>query len=86
MWGLFPALAEALGKDSNGNTVLGTHYGVDTQNSLFGTHKPVFSLGVDNLVLIEAEDLIFVTTKERSEEVKRLLAFLREKEDLQRYL
>lgn len=84
--GSFPALAEALGKDSHGNTVLGTHCGADTQNSLFITHRPVFSLGVDNLVLIETEDLIFVTTKERSEEVKRLLALIREKEDLQRYL
>ncbi|MEN3186314.1 MAG: mannose-1-phosphate guanylyltransferase [Atribacterota bacterium] len=84
--GSFPALAEALGKDSGGNTVLGTHFGLGTQNSLFVTQKLVFSLGVMDLVLIEAEDLIFVTTKDRSEEVKLLLALIREKESLQRYL
>ncbi|MGC8777583.1 MAG: mannose-1-phosphate guanylyltransferase [Candidatus Caldatribacteriaceae bacterium] len=84
--GSFPALANALGGDEMGNTALGTHWGVDTRNSFLVTQKPVFSLGVEDLVLIEAEDLIFVTTRARSEEVKRLLGLLREREDLQRYL
>jgi len=84
--GSFPALSQALGVDSWGNTVSGKYLGVDTRGCLFITRKPLFSLGVEDLVLIEAEDLIFVTTKKESEGVKRLLEVIKEREDFKGYL
>lgn len=63
--------------DPHGNACVGdviTHDATDCY--LHGTHRLVAALGVDNLVVVESADAVLVASKERSQDVKILLASL----------
>lgn len=84
--GSFSSLAKVFGIDPAGNTILGQHLSLNTRGCFFLTQKPLFSLGVENVILIETEDLLFVAAQDHSEEVKHLVELLRKREDLKKYL
>ncbi|MGQ9473770.1 MAG: mannose-1-phosphate guanylyltransferase [Candidatus Caldatribacteriaceae bacterium] len=84
--GSFSSLAKVFGVDSEENTVPGQHLNFDTRRCFFLTQKPLFSLGVENVILIETEDLLFIASRDRSEELKHFLELIREREDLRKYL
>jgi len=81
------ALERYYNKDEEGNIKIGKVFNYETKNSIFYTKDlPIFSLGVNNLIIIKEKDLIFVSSKKEFEKIKNFLALLKEKKDYQKYL
>jgi mannose-1-phosphate guanylyltransferase len=77
--GSWSALERTLPRDEAGNVIQGNHIGVDTSNCvIYSPQKPVTTLGVSDLIIVEMDDVLFVGAKERAQDVKLLLAKLRE--------
>jgi len=69
--GSFKSLHDHIGKDSNGNVLDGDVKCIDTYNSLVQSEtKLVTTLGIQNLIIIDTRDVLFVADKERSQDVK----------------
>ncbi len=70
-WG---ALAELLPADEHGNAGRGDFVAVDGGgNLLFAEAGTVAVLGVSDLIVVRTDDAVLVTTRRRSQEVKRLV-------------
>ncbi len=50
-----------------------------TGNYVYAPKKFVAMVGVDNLVVVETEDSILVTTREHSQDVGKIVKYLNEK-------
>ncbi len=75
--GSWEALANCFSKDEKGNTLQGEGMMTDTTNChIHSTHRLVTLVGVDNLVVVETKDAILVSSKEKSQEVKTIVARL----------
>lgn len=78
-------------KDENGNVIetfgdQGWHLGEDTKNCLIETqNRLVATIGVSNLVVIETDDAVLICDKEKAQDVKKIVSFLREQKK-DRYL
>jgi mannose-1-phosphate guanylyltransferase len=61
-------------KDAAGNVIRGVHMGVNTEGILVhGTERPVFTIGVQDLVIIDLPDALLVCDRAQSEHVKELV-------------
>lgn len=70
---------EMSSRDEEGNVVRGDHMGVDTRGSLiFGSDKPIFTLGVDDLVVVDLPDALLLCRRDRAQEVRALVERLQE--------
>ena len=71
----------ALHKDEARNVVEGKNsYSVNaTGNYIYAPEKFVATVGVHNLVVVETEDAILVTTREHSQDVGKIVKYLNEK-------
>jgi mannose-1-phosphate guanylyltransferase len=67
--------------ESSGNVVEGRHAYVlnSSGNYIYAKNKFVAALGVHNLVIVETEDAILVTTREHSQDVGKVVKYLQEK-------
>jgi len=68
--------------DAHGNIVLGgEHIGLETARSLIFATQPqrlVVTIGVEDLVVVDTEDVLLITTKERAQEVRQVVRQLKE--------
>lgn len=72
--GSWRELLEILPHDEDGNVVHGTHLSLGTRNSLiYGTTKPIATVGMDDVIVVEAEDVIFICPRDRAQDVKLLV-------------
>lgn len=79
--GAWSALGRILTPDEHGNSVVGCHLSRDSQGCVvFGTTRPVGTIGLRDLVVVETPEGILVCPKERAQEVKELVRLLREAE------
>ena len=71
----------ALQKDEEKNVVHGriSYVSNATGNYIYAPDKFVAAVGVHNLVVVETEDAILVTTREHSQEVGKIVKYLNEK-------
>jgi mannose-1-phosphate guanylyltransferase len=76
--GSWKALADISPQDEQGNYMPAEHMVIDAANNYVSSDKFVSLIGVDNLCVIETEDAILITTKERSEDVKKVVDKLQE--------
>lgn len=76
--GSWKALAEISSKDNFGNYLANPGIVVDSRNNYVSTDKFVSLIGVENLCIIETADAILITTKDRSEDVKKVVDTLTE--------
>jgi mannose-1-phosphate guanylyltransferase len=61
-------------KDADGNAVRGEHVGVDTRRTLvFAEDRPVFTLGVEDLVVVSLPDAVLVCRRDRAEHVRQIV-------------
>jgi mannose-1-phosphate guanylyltransferase len=61
-------------KDDQGNVVRGEHFGLETSHTLiYGSDKPVFTLGIDDLVIVDLPDALLVCHRDHAERVKQLV-------------
>jgi mannose-1-phosphate guanylyltransferase len=74
------------GKDAEGNVIEafgkdGWHLGVETKNCLIEVDDAlVATVGVENLIIIQTKDAILVSTKDKAQDVKKIVNALKEKE------
>ena len=65
--------------DQNGNIIVGDQVNIDTTNTIsFSTGKMIATIGVDNLVVVETEDAVLVCSKDRVQDVKKVVDTLQE--------
>lgn len=70
-WG---ELMDILPRDESGNVVRGTHLGLGTRDSLvFATSRPVATVGLENMVVVETADVVLVCPRDRVQDVKKLV-------------
>src|SRR5690606_23600093 len=75
--GSWQSLWEVLDKDARGNVARGEVLNIDSNNCLISAEKSLIAtLGVDDLVIVESDDAILVTRRDRSQDVKAVVAQL----------
>lgn len=78
--GSWESLTRSLASDATGNCGLGDFHPVDSRDSVvWAEDGPVVLFGVDNLVVVRSGGITLVTSRQRSSELKQLLAHLPEK-------
>jgi mannose-1-phosphate guanylyltransferase len=79
--GSWDSLFDVLVPDPDGNIVFsGHHMAMDTHNSLvYGNRdgRLVVTIGVDDLIIVDGGDVLMVCHKDRAQEVKRIVASLK---------
>jgi mannose-1-phosphate guanylyltransferase/mannose-6-phosphate isomerase len=76
--GNWPALDEVLGHDSSGNIIRGNTIGLDNHNSiLFGSDRLLAAIGLKDMVVIDTPDATFISPKERTQEVRKVVEELK---------
>ena len=77
MWsdvGCWDSLYDVLDKDGDLNVKQGNVHAVDTKNSLvIGGKRLIATMGVENLVVIETEDAIYIGKRGESQKVKQMV-------------
>lgn len=77
--GDWAALAETLPQDQHGNAVLGQHVGIDTHSTLvYGNGRVVATIGIEDLLIVDTDDVLLICPRDRAQDVKALLARIRE--------
>ena len=87
--GSWDALFEVLTPDADGNLSVGGHHlALATQGTLVHSSgkRLVATLGLENMVIIETDDVLLVCSRERAQEVRRLVEQLKKREGGSRYL
>jgi mannose-1-phosphate guanylyltransferase / mannose-6-phosphate isomerase len=75
--GAWDAVWQVAPKDAAGNAALGDALVADSRNTLVhATSRLVSLVGVDNLMVIETPDAVLVADRERSQDVKKIVAAL----------
>jgi mannose-1-phosphate guanylyltransferase/mannose-6-phosphate isomerase len=75
--GSWSALYDIGNKDANGNVIKGDVIIQDTNNTYINAdHHMVAAIGVDNLIIIDTPDAIFIATQDKAQEVKSIVESL----------
>jgi mannose-1-phosphate guanylyltransferase len=76
--GSWSSLFELLPRDPSGNVLVGPHETVDTRDTLvIGSRRLIATVGVRDLVIVDTEDALLVTSKEKAQDVRLLVKQLR---------
>lgn len=85
--GSWAELLDLSERNDGKNVVRGRHVGLGTENTLvFATTKPVVTIGLKDLVIVDTEDVLLVSTKERAHEVKKIVEQIESEDDLKHLL
>jgi len=80
--GSWDSVYEVLDKDEDGNVKRGKVVSLDTKDSLiFSSKRLVSTIGVDDLLIVETDDVVLITKKGRSQDVKKLVSELKKNPD-----
>ncbi len=80
--GSWDSVYEMMEKDHNHNAVQGNVLAIDTKNSLIlGGKKLISTIGLEDLLIVETEDAIFISKKGASQRVKELVQALNDKKN-----
>jgi mannose-1-phosphate guanylyltransferase len=73
--GHFKSLWDVLPKDADGNVLEGSNVLTkDTKNTIvYGNGKLIACIGLENAVIVDTGDVLLVTTKEASQDIKKFL-------------
>lgn len=77
--GTWESIFEEMVPHEKGNLVKGKHVSIDTKGSLiYGTNKKLIAtIGLEDIVVVETDDVLLVCAKKRSQDVKKLVEKLR---------
>ncbi len=85
--GSWDSLARHLNTDAHGNFSLGLHKGVDTRDSLIVTEKGLIgTIGISNVIIVNHGNCVLVCSRDRAQDVKRLVALIKADKDLKKCL
>ncbi|MBC7217909.1 MAG: NTP transferase domain-containing protein [Candidatus Caldatribacterium sp.] len=76
--GSWESLYDVLPKDASSNAALGECVALESRGCVLWTEKPVVLFGVEDVVLVEERDILFLMPRQRDQEVRRLLRYLEE--------
>jgi mannose-1-phosphate guanylyltransferase/mannose-6-phosphate isomerase len=77
--GSWTALDDMIVQDDSGNIVRGNAVDLGSQNStIFAGERLVATIGIKDMVVVDTPDATLVTTKEKVQEVKKIVELLRE--------
>jgi mannose-1-phosphate guanylyltransferase len=80
--GDWAALADTLPVDEFGNAVVGTHINLNTYDSLiYGGRRVVATIGVNELVVVDMDDVLLVCSRDRAQDVKAIVAQLQDQHE-----
>lgn len=72
--GSWSALWDVTSKDEHGNAISGDVLTLDTENSfLHAGSKLIATVGIQNLVVIDTDDAVMIATKDRVQDVKKIV-------------
>jgi mannose-1-phosphate guanylyltransferase len=75
--GSWSEIFDVLPHDADGNAVHGEHIGLGTRNTLvYSTSKPIATIGLEDMVIVETEDVILVCPRSRAADVKKMVEHL----------
>jgi mannose-1-phosphate guanylyltransferase len=75
--GSWRALSDFLAPDAMGNVVIGEQRGLDTTGCfIYSPHKLVATIGLNDLVVIETDDVVLICPKDRDQDVRKLVELL----------
>ncbi len=78
--GSWPALEDHFPQDKNDNTLIGFGELLDANhNMIYSKDRLTAIIGVDNLIVVQAEGVTLVCPKARAQDIKQMVALLREK-------
>lgn len=81
--GSWEAVHELSVQDESGNTALGNVVALDSRGSyLRSEHRFVAAIGLKNIIVIETENAVLVADRERSQDVKEIVALLARSKDI----
>jgi mannose-1-phosphate guanylyltransferase/mannose-6-phosphate isomerase len=76
--GSWSAVAGALTADENGNTTTGQSIVIDSRNiHIDSQDRLVAAIGLDNLIIIDTADALLVANKDKSQDVRKVVAYLK---------
>ena len=79
--GSWDALFDVLDLDTDGNGFKGSSSDrliIDTKNTLVYSDKLAVTIGVEDLVIVDTEDVLMVCKRERTQDVKKVVDMLRD--------
>jgi mannose-1-phosphate guanylyltransferase/mannose-6-phosphate isomerase len=76
--GSWAALWDVASRDADGNATLGDVIAIDSRNSYVHARRLVALVGVDDLVVVETDDAVLVARKDRVQQVKDVVARLKD--------
>ena len=79
--GTWGALFEVLSKTDDGNAVRSTnntHIQIDTHHTLLVSDRMVVTIGVDDLVIVDTDDVLLVCHRDRAQDVRAIVQQLKE--------
>jgi len=79
--GSFDAIYSVFPKNDDENAVRGEHIGIDSCRNLVISNRLVTTIGVNDFAIIETKDAILITPRDRAQEVKKIVQYMREHED-----
>lgn len=80
--GSWATLLNLLPRDANKNVVVGEHLGIDTFASLiYGSDRLIATVGLHDIVIVDAGDALLVCAKDRAQDVKRVVELLKQKQE-----
>ncbi len=74
--GSWATLFEVLERDHDGNVARGqgkNHIRLDTRDTLIFSDRPVATIGLDDIVIVDAQDVLLVCRRDRSEDVRMVI-------------
>lgn len=84
--GTWDSLDRILKSDLEGNVVQGDFLGVDVQDSIIFSEKPIIAFGISNIVLIDTQDCTFICHKNKARNIKQIIKELEDHPHLKRLL
>ncbi len=77
--GSWDSVYDVLPKDSDGNAALGETIRIGTKNSLIlGGKRLIATIGLDDMLIVETPDVVFIAKKNESQKVKDIVLKLKE--------
>ena len=88
--GSWDSVFDVIKPDENGNVNMGaTHISVDSSSTLVHSHskeKLVATIGVENIIVIDTEDALLISSREGAQKVKKIVELLKMDKQKNNYL
>lgn len=68
-------------KNDDGNAITGNVISINSKNSyIYSQNKLIAAVGVENLIVIETNDSILICSRDKAQDVKEVVNYLKQKE------